>query len=244
MNRNKNLFTLILCFLSINLLSQGRTLVSTRFYKPKLGCSSSFEEKWKYHLQNFHSGKPISVYEIRTGDRAGSYLMVQGPFSWAKLDSTLPDPKHTIDIEKNIDPFLDNISGNTYYRFIDSLSYRTDAKASKFDVLVLNLKPGKFQEYTAMLKRFTAVYKSTNDTTVAYAIYSKQLPGSNSQIVLVGSLKNGWKEMEMTYSTDIKAAFIKKYTKAVWDKDTKNWDDFTMSSEEYLMELRPELSIQ
>jgi hypothetical protein len=244
MNHNKNLLTLILCFLSINLISQGKTLVTTRFYTPKLGCSGNFEAKWKYHLQNFHSGKPISVYELRTGERAGSYLMVQGFYSWAMMDSMLPAPGHSADIEKNIDPFLDNISGVIYYRYIDSLSYRTEVSATKFDVLVLNLKSGKFQDFTAILKRFTSVYKSTKDTTVAYAIYSKQLPGSNNQIVLVGSLKNGWKEMEMTYSTDIKAAYIKKYTKAVWDKDTKNWDDFTQSSEEYLMALRPDLSVQ
>src|SRR2546423_10761578 len=98
---------------------QGKTLYTVNFVKPKPGMKSGFEGNWKTHVAKFHktSDKRV-VYEILSGPRSGSYLIVEGPVSYGDMDVEKPNAKqHGLDLEKSFSPFLEDNTMNATYRW-------------------------------------------------------------------------------------------------------------------------------
>ncbi len=60
-------------------------------------------------MVKFHSSTDKrNVYEVQSGPDDGAYVIVQGPMSYADMDSTLPDVKeHGLDMEKSLSPVLE-----------------------------------------------------------------------------------------------------------------------------------------
>src|SRR5688572_8274723 len=81
---------------------QGNTLYEINIVKPKAGMKSAFEASWKLHLDKYHkTTDKRMVYEVVSGPNNGSYVIVEGPFSYTDKDKTLPNAKsHGLDLEK------------------------------------------------------------------------------------------------------------------------------------------------
>ena len=82
---------------------QCNTLYRVNTVKPKAGMKSAFEASWKMHLDKYHkTSDKRNVYEVTSGPEIGSYVIVEGPFSYADMDKTLANTKeHALDLEKN-----------------------------------------------------------------------------------------------------------------------------------------------
>ena len=168
---------------------QGNTLYKVNQVMPKPGMSSAFEESWKQHMAKFHSGPDKrDVYEVVSGPDAGTFVIVQGPMSYAKMDTVLPDAKeHSLDMEKNFSSKVEPLNNNMLVRWVDTLSYRSDIKAELFLLTVTVVKDGKMAEYMAEARKVILLYSKLN-APFSFNTMVKQQAGSSPTIILIRHL--------------------------------------------------------
>lgn len=235
---------------------QGKTLYEVNFVKPKAGMKSTFEAKWKAHLAQFHkTDNKRTVYEVLSGTHSGEYHIVEGPISYADMDTDMPNAKeHGLDLEKNFSPYLEPNSMNGTFRWDDTASSKDVPKADKFQVNVTHIKNGQGQSTIREMRRGSLVFakiqpNSPFKSNVFFQIWS----GSDPVIVSIRALKDGFKELENNYygpnpmanqPNSFKDAYIKDYGQEAWDARSKLMDDNAnvVSREIYIMKLRKDLS--
>ena len=235
--------------------AQGKTLYSVSTVKPKAGMKSAFEASWKTHLAKFHTKDDTrNVYEITSGAHSGSYMIVEGPISYADMDiEKTTDKAHSMDLEANFAPKLES-SMEATYRWDDTASYNGKVAAEKFSVQVTHIKYGMQNQTLREAKRGSLVNAKLNpNDRFSYNSYVQILSGSDPVIVNVRNLKDGFKEMENNYygpnpmagqPDAFKNAYIKDYGQADWDARQKLLVDNAnvASREAYMMVLRKDLS--
>ena len=236
--------------------SQGKTLYSVSFVKPKAGMKSAFEASWKIHLAKFHmTDDKRNVYEIMSGPRSGTYLIVKGPISYADMDvERATDKAHGLDLEKNFSPKLENNSTEATYHWDDTASFNPNIVAEKFFVQVTHIKFGMQNETLRESKRGSLVNAKLNPTSrFSTNVYTQIWAGSDPTMVSVRNLKDGFKELEANYygpnpmanqPNAFKDAYMKDYGQDAWDARSKLLDNNAniASREAYIMKLRKDLS--
>lgn len=238
---------IVLTLASAYTFGQGNTLYSASMITPKMGKTADFETKWKAHLAKFH-GQDNSrmVYEILSGDNAGSYLLTQGPTSFADMDKERANNKaHDLDYDNNVPPALEKSSGDYTYRWADTLSYNGKMNTDKFITTVYHLKAGKGPDLTAEIKRSINVNTIIKSPS-SYNTYIKLWAGSKPEIVTVTNLKDGFKQLDNNFtpsmSNTFKDAYIKEYGQEMWDKRLKLLTEITESFDVYISKFRKDLS--
>ena len=243
----KQLFCLLLCAATVSVFGQGSTLYRVNVVKPKAGMKSAFEASWKIHLDKFHNTTDKrSVYEVTNGPGSGSYVIVEGPISYADMDKANPTAKdHALDLEKNFTPKLDVTGTNSVFRWADTLSYHGDAKADNVLVTVTVLKDGKAAEVFAEIRR-TVLIAEKIKSPLSYNVMVKQFAGSSPTLVTLRNLKNGFKELDTDYfkmaPDALKNAYIADYGQEAWDKRLKLLVDDVVSREQHFEKSRADLS--
>lgn len=243
----KKLLCLLLCAATVTAFGQGSTLYRVNVLKPKAGMTSVFEESWKLHLAKFHNATDKrSVYQVTNGPESGSYVIVEGPISYADMDKVNPTAKeHSLDLEKNFSPKLDVTGNNSIYRWADTLSYHGDARADNVLVTVTILKDGKAGEYMSEVRR-TALIAEKIKSQLSYNVMVKQFAGSSPTFVSLRNLKNGFKELDTDYfkmaPDAFKIAYIADYGQDGWDKRLKLLVDDVVSREQHFEKARADLS--
>ena len=226
---------------------QGNTLYEINIVKPKAGMKSAFEASWKLHLDKYHkSSDKRSVYEITSGLHNGSYVILEGPFSYADMDKTLPNAKeHGLDLEKNFTPKLEPGSQNFIARFADTLSYNFNVTPDKLLLTVTVVKDGKLGEYLTEIRRTVLIYEKLKSPFSFYNLI-KQQAGSAPTIYTVRNLKEGFKELEQNYfnlpQNWFRDAYVKDYGQEEWDKRVKTLVDNVVSREQHFEKFRADLS--
>jgi hypothetical protein len=227
--------------------SQGSTLYRVNIVKPKAGMKSAFEASWKLHLENFHKNSDKrNVYEVTSGPENGSYVIVEGPISYADMDKTLPNAKeHGLDLEKNFSPKLEPGSINFIARWADTLSYNGNTAAEKFLLNITVVKDGKMGGYLTEIRRTALIFAKLN-SPFSYNALVKQQAGSSPTIISIRHLKDGFKELEADYfklpPTGFRDAYVKDYGQEAWDKRLKLLVDDRVSQEQHFEKLRADLS--
>lgn len=237
--------------------SQGKTLYTVNFVKPKPGMKSTFEVHWKTHLAKFHkTSDKRNVYEIMSGAHIGTYCIVEGPFSYADMDVEKPMAKeHGLDLEKSFQPFLEDNTMNGTYRWDDTASLNPNVQAEKFLVQVTHIKFGQQNETLREAKR-SAVINAALPVPLPISInfYIQIWAGSDPVTVSVRNLKTGFKELENGFMgvaganpnppNAFKDAYVKMYGQDAWDTRSKLLDNNAniASREAYIMKLRKDLS--
>ena len=227
--------------------SQGSTLYKVNIVKPKAGMKSAFEASWKMHLDKFHkTTDKRNVYEVTSGPDNGSYVIVEGPISYADMDKTMPTAKeHGLDLEKNFTPKLEPGSNNFIVRWADTLSYNGDAKAEKFLLTVTVVKDGKIGEVLTEGRRAALISAKLN-SPFSYNTMIKQQAGSSPTIISIRNLKDGFKELETDYfklpQNGFRDAYVQEYGQEAWDKRLKLLVDDRVSQEQHFEKLRTDLS--
>jgi len=231
------------CFVN----GQGNTLYRVNTLTPKPGMKTAFEESWKMHMATFHKNTDKrTVYEIVSGPNNGSYVVAQGPISFGTLDTALPNAKaHGMDLDKNLSTKLETRGANNLYRWADTLSYNPLDKATKFLISVTVVKDGKLSEYLNEIRRNVLLYTTLN-APYSFSTLIKQQAGNSPTVVTIRNLKNGYKELDMSYynlpQNGFKDAYIKEYGQEAWDKRQKLLVDDIVSREQDFEVLRPDLS--
>ena len=227
--------------------SQGNTLYQVDIVRPKPGMKSAFEPSWKLHLDKFHKTTDKRyVYEMTSGSNLGSYVILEGPFSYADMDKTLPNAKgHALDLEKNFSPKVEPGSQNFLTRFADTLSYNYNVNADKLLLTVTIIKDGKLGEYLTEIRRTVLISQKSKSPSSYYNLI-KQQSGSNPTIYTVRNLKEGFKEMELNYFNRpqdwFRDAYVKDYGQEAWDKRVKLLVDDVVSREQHFEIRRADLS--
>lgn len=240
-------FTAMLACITMLAAGQGKTLYHLTIANPKLGSTNAFETAWKAHVQKYHKGdNKRTVHEILSGDHAGKFQLISGPSAFADMDTERPtDMAHDQDYDKTVVPAVQAMSGSYVYRHADTLSYNGDVTAEKFFTTIYNVRRGKFNDFTAEIKRAVATNKAINSPN-SYNTYVKLWTGTSPQIVIVSNLKNGFKQMDAGFAPSTSAAFKEQYIKIFgqeqWDKRMTAVMDFVESSEVFISKLRKDLS--
>jgi hypothetical protein len=242
----RKIFLLLLMAVSVNTFGQGKTIYSVSWVKPKIGMTTAFETAWKAHLAKFHNGDDKrTVLEITSGDRTGSYMLVEGPMSYADMDVEKSNQAaHDADYEKTVAPTLAEESGTYYYQYLDSLSYNTDVQADKSVVTLTYIKNGKMGDYRDELKKTVDMLKKMNLPTNIFR-YQKMAAGTSPVMSAVYALKDGFKQLEQGYFKDapmLRDMYVKTYGIDAWMARVKLLDDIIVKTEVYLRKKRADLS--
>jgi hypothetical protein len=230
----------------MNVFSQGKTLYSVSYVKPKIGMTSAFENAWKAHVAKYHNGddKRI-VFEILSGDMAGYYAFVEGPMSYADMDTEKPGQAgHDMDYEKTVAVTIGEETGIDYYQYMDSLSVNANVTADKSTVTFTHIKNGRMGDYRDELKRWTDVVSKLNLPFNGYR-YQKMNAGTSPVMVNVYNLKDGFKQLEAGYFKDvpnIRDAYIAKYGFASWQKRLDLMSEIVVKTEVVMRKRRADLS--
>ena len=243
----KTIFLWLFVAASIFAIGQGSTLYEVNVVKPKAGMQMAFEASWKTHLDKFHktSDKRL-VYEVTSGSELGSYVIVEGPFSYADMDKTLSNEKaHATDLDKNFTPKVEVENQNFMCAFRDTLSHNPDPNAKTLLVTITVLKDGKQPDYVRELRR-TAIISAKINSQFSYAVLIKTQSGSNPTIITLRSLRNGYAELDANYfqmpSTAFRDAYIKEWGQEAWDARVKQLVDDVVSREQHFEVYRADLS--
>lgn len=242
----KKIFFLLFLVASLNSFSQGKTIYSVSYVKPKIGMTSAFEAAWKAHVNKFHNGDDKRyVFEILSGDMAGYYAFVEGPMSFADMDvEKTGQTGHDMDYEKTVAPTLAVETGVDYYQYIDSMSINPNVTADKSMVTFTYIKTGRMGDYRDELMRAKAVVSKLNWPQNNYR-YQKMNSGSSPVMVSVYNLKDGFKQLEMGYFKDVpnvRDAYIAMYGFNSWQKRLDLLEEITVKTEVYMRKRRNDLS--
>ena len=242
----RKVLILVLAIAMGNAYGQGNTLYDVLFVTPKMGKTASYERTWKAHHAKYHAKDDgRQVYEVLSGDRAGDFILVSGPTSYADMDKERPtDAAHDADYANTIIPFVEKNSGAYTYRWVDTLSYNGNVKAEKYVTTVYNLKQGKSADLVAEIKRALKINEIIKSPS-SYNTYVKLWAGSRPQYVIITNLKDGFKQLDLSYTpatTAFRDAYIKEYGQAQWDKRNTLLAEITESVEVYVSKLRKDMS--
>ncbi len=249
----KKMILLLLSVLTVAAYSQNANLSTVNTVRPKKGQKMAFEASWKQHLAKFHKAdNKQAVYEILSGPHIGSFHLVNGQRSFADMDKDRADATaHNLDLDKTFFPLLEDQSMNATYRFIDTLSYRTDVQAEKFIVNVRHIKLSMEGDYRKELARGVKLLSKTTGKffeNLSFATFEQLWDGSDPIVVNIRNLKDGYQSLDMEFygpmGNSFKDEYIKAYGTAEWDKRTKLLDDAVVMNEVYIMKLRKDLSSQ
>jgi hypothetical protein len=181
-----------------------------------------------------------------SGPETGSYVIVQGPMSYADMDVTLPTTKeHSLDMEKTMSTKLVPVNNNLLVRWVDTFSYKSDVKAELFLLTITVVKDGKMAEYTAEVRKVILLYNKLN-APFSFNTMIKQQAGSSPTLILIRNLKDGYKELDSDYfhlSADwFRDAYVKEYGQADWDKRVKLMEDDVVVRTQHFEKLNAGLS--
>ena len=242
----KNIFLLLLSAATVTAFSQGKTMYSVSMVKPKIGMTSSFEAAWKAHVAKFHEGDDKRfVFEITSGERAGYYQFVEGPFSYADMDAVKPNQTaHDMDYEKTVAPTLAEETGVINYEYLDSLTLNPGVMADKSVVTITHIKNGKMGDYRDEISKGVTVSRKTPNP-YNNSRYQQVGAGSDPVMVSVYNLKDGFKQLERDYFKDapvMRDNYIKAYSFSAWEKRMDMMDEMIVKTETFLRKRRTDLS--
>lgn len=250
----KRILIFLLMISSLASYAQKTNLVTVNTVKPKKGQKMAFEAAYKVHAAKFHKAADnVNVYEIMNGTYTGYYHLVNGNRSYADFDKERTDASsHSLDLDKTFFPYLDDTK-NATYRFIDSLSLRSDVVADKFVVNIRHLKQGlNMGDYRKELARGVKIngkMKGGFWENLSYNTYEQLWAGTAQVHVQIRALKDGFKSLEPDYfgaapagSPSFRDEYVKAYGHADWDARVKLLDGAVEKVEAYIMRHRKDLS--
>jgi len=252
---------LFLLFMVITMTAYSQTqqttdLVTVNTVKPKPGQKMAFETAYKLHVAKFHkTEEKINVYEILSGEYVGYYHLVQAGRSFEDFDKARSDAAaHALDLDKNFFPLLEDTRNGTY-RFMDSLSLRSEVEAEKFVVNINHLKQGLvIADYRRELARGIKINKNAKGPfieSLSFSYFEQLWDGSGQITVSIRNLKDGFKSLQGGYFGSTPAGtpsfrddYVKAYGHTAWDDRVKLLEGAIVKTEQYIQRFRKDLSSQ
>lgn len=210
---------------------------------PKPGMTAQWEAGRKQHSA-FHAAQkdawPIYVWQIMTGERAGSYISVSPGHHWSDFDPRQEFVKlDTPQIAKDLGPYIASTS-MSYFVFRDDLS-RTKPPATPAMMRTstyYTVIPGHTNDFIADVKKIVEAIQKTNAPVKPSRMYSLASGGEVPTFVLITD-RATWADMEPQKTMD---AILRE---AYGDSGPEVLDQLSRSCSKIVTELsiyRPDLS--
>jgi hypothetical protein len=215
------------------------SVCEVNFAVPKPGGVKAMEEARKKHNE-FHKAekdnRPVSVWEIVTGPRTGSYMMNTCELSWKELDDREPFmARDAVDISKNLGPTLESIQTSYYVWRKDltpdaALTAFSNGEPKLISVVTYYVKAAELTRFVEAIKRIQAAVKQANYPMKQALWYNLASGGEGPQYVAVVG-RNSWAEMQGPDEP-----LIKVLHKVYGDND-HTLDDFRAGIDHYQSEM-------
>jgi hypothetical protein len=250
----KNISVLLLLAASVTAFAQKADIWTVSTVEPKAGQRMAWEAAYKTHIAKFHgTTDKTNVYEIMSGASSGSYHIVGAAGTYADFDTQRADAAaHNLDLDKTFFPLLGDTREGTY-QSIDSCGLRPGLLSDAYVVTVRHLKQGlNIQDYRRELARAVKIWSANKApfwTNFSSTYYEQLWDGSDQVTVTVRSLKDGFKSLANgfypaapTGSPSFRDDYVRLYGHTAWDERVKLMEDAVVSTSQYIMKLRRDLS--
>ncbi len=221
--------------------SQTQNVVTADRIFPKADKGAEFQKAIASHAQKFHTGHwKWRVFQIMSGPDYGGFHVVEGPNSWATLDTRGDISKqHTDDWNKMVAPFITDRGNASVGIFNEELS---TVKLTDYADNVISthtyLKPGLIDKFKEELKKSKAAWTAGNESIAVYESFASGPP----QITVVARLKNGLKELEKDYRKPFKDRFNEANGANAYDDYLKIFSECVESRWSEMLKYRADLS--
>jgi len=171
------------------------------------------EKGLKDHTDKFHQSAEhlIHTWEVVAGERTGQYMRNGPTQSWADFDGNVDSPGDAIHWERSVAPYVKDMSGRVYWRYLPKLSYSKAAHLPKmFAIWYPRYKPGQWRQHRDALEKVREALED-NDSNARMFVYSKVVGGQVGcmlfALVWIVGLKCG--QTRLTFGTNWKKHLVK-----------------------------------
>jgi hypothetical protein len=229
--KRKSLLVLLITLFFVNAYSQTTeekpTSVAENMYLlPKQGMEDKFEAAVKAHNAKFHPDGPFRAVlrKIEYGDKAGWYVWIFGPTTYASLD-TRPTKEggHADDWAKTVDPLIQTYGETDLWNFDPDLSYGMDIlrKSNYYETWKVDLKRGQYYRFKAICEKLKKAYESMGKT--AFLVFNNPVHVKNGNDVAI--LWSFDTMAEWDKDAGIKASYEKINGPGSWQQLLDEWQD-------------------
>lgn len=249
MRARRFVFALGLIFLgATSAAGQGQpgSMAALEFQTPKNGMVKQYEEgrkqKAAWHKQQ-NDKTPLYVWEIRSGDHTGTYVVGQLGQHWADFDKpSVPEAADLEEYNKVIGAYVQSLVAR-YYEFLPKISNPSSASVpSKFaEIVTFEVRPGHGGDFRSAIERVTEAAQKTK-WPVNYEWYELANGGRTGTYVLVLP-RASWSDFENKPGTKPFRDMLKEaFGQAEADSIVKRLDASIEAEWSETVEFRPDLS--
>ena len=236
----------LLAAASVKAQAQPGNIAALDFQTPKNGMVKQYEEgrkqKVAWHKQQ-NDKTPLYVWEIRSGDNTGTYVVGQLGLHWADLDKpSVPEAADLEEYNKVVGTYVQSLVAR-YYEFLPKVSNPGSTTApSKFsEIITFEVRPGHGDDFRSAIDRVTEAAQKTK-WSVNYQWYVLANGGRSGTYVLVLP-RASWSDFEekpdvKPFREMLKDAFGQGET----DSIVKRLDSSIEAERSEIIEFRPDLS--
>ena len=152
---------------SIAAQEQQSMVLALEFQTPKNGMSKQYEDgrkqKAAWHKQQ-NDKSALLVWEIRSGEHTGTYVVGQAVQHWADFDKpSVPEAADLEEYSKVIGPYVQSLT-TEYYESLPKLSKpANETTPSKFsEIIIFKARPGHDDDFHSAIDRVNEGAKKTN----------------------------------------------------------------------------------
>lgn len=199
-------------------------VAETMYLMPKRGMEEKFEAAVKAHNTKFHPEGPYQagLRKVEYGDKAGWYIWVYGPTTYASIDSRpMKENGHNEDWSKTIDPLVETYGETSLWRYNEDLSYGIDnlKTAKYYEVRSLEIKRGEYYRFKALAEKLKKAYET--EGKYAFIVYNNAVHTTNGADVALLYDFNSFDEWSK--KPGIKATYEKLNGTNSWDNLMDEW---------------------
>ncbi len=190
--------TLILYLILVGILcaQENPLIVRANYFEAKPGHNAKLEKVLKDHTDRFHQSADhaINTWQVIAGDRTGQFLRTTSLQGWADFDGYQDLPGDQSHWNRSVEPHLQGIGGNVYWKFVPELSFNPPQSTPKmFAVWIVQYKAGGWVKHRdALLKIFEA--RKENNSSHQVATYTKAIGGEGRLYAFLNPL-DSWADL-------------------------------------------------
>jgi hypothetical protein len=213
------------------------TMVAENMYiMPKRGMEEKFEAAVLAHDLKYHADGPYKagLRKVEYGEKAGWYVWVFGPTTYASIDSRpTKEAGHADDWSKTVDPLIETYGATLLWDLNADLSYGMDIlkKSNYYEVWSVDLKRGQYYRFKAICEKLKKAYEAEGKT--AFLVWDNPVHIANGpDVALLWSFNSfdGWSK-----DMGVKSTFEKQNGAGSWQLMLDEWRDITV---DYSSEIR------
>jgi hypothetical protein len=164
------LAVMLLAAFSTNAQTSPGNILAAEFQTPKPGMTQQYEQgrkqKADWHKQQ-KDPLALLVFEIRTGQDTGTYLVSRGLMHWADMDHpSVPETADDEEYNKVVGAYVEKLS-DAFYEFLPKFSNPENSPVPpKYsEILILRVKFGKAADFLAALGRISQAEQKANPSS-------------------------------------------------------------------------------